>query len=293
MRLATFTYRGRTRLGVVVEQEIVDLTAGAAWLPMGVRQLLEAGPNALSAARLAVARSKQRIPLADVRLEAPIRDPQKFLGLGFNYRSHVEEIRSRFPEMPIPRHQVWFNKQVSCITGPYDAIRKPASSDSLDYEGELAVVIGRRCRSIRASAAKDFIAGLMVCNDVSVREWQMRSPTATLGKSFDTHGPTGPWLTLTDELDPRLRVRTSINSATVQDGNTAEFVYSIGEMIEELSKVMTLMPGDILSTGTPSGVGAGAIPPRYLKAGDTVRVEIESLGHIENTVVDDDQSEDA
>ena len=291
MRLASFSCRDRVRLGVVQDHEIVDLTVAAAWLPTTLRRLLESGKDALAAASRAAKRCHQRIPLTDVRLEAPIPDPQKFLGLGFNYRSHVEEIRRRFPEMPLPKHQVWFNKQVSCITGPYDSIRCPRVSDSLDYEGELAVVIGRRCRFVKASDARTVIAGLLITNDLTVREWQLRSPTATLGKSFDTHGPIGPWLTLTSELDTGLRLRTSINGSTVQDGNTTDFVYSIGEMIAELSTVMTLMPGDILCTGTPCGVGAAAIPPRYLKAGDMVRVEIESLGHIENTVVDDSPSE--
>jgi 2-keto-4-pentenoate hydratase/2-oxohepta-3-ene-1,7-dioic acid hydratase in catechol pathway len=289
MRLATFTAQSRTRLGVIEDDCIVDLTVAGSSLPRTVRQLLAAGPEGLTAVRRAVEHCTERIPLAQVHLRAPVDDPQKFLGLGLNYRSHVEELRKRFPEMPIPQHQVWFNKQVSCIAGPYDTIRKPPLSDSLDYEGELALVIGRRCRAVRSSTAHDVIAGFMVCNDVSVREWQMRSPTATLGKSFDTHGPIGPWLTLTDEVDDpsALSVRTWVNGALRQDGNTRDFVYRVGEMIEELTAVMTLMPGDILTTGTPCGVGAAASPPRYLRSGDTVRVEIESLGYIENTVVDD------
>jgi 2-keto-4-pentenoate hydratase/2-oxohepta-3-ene-1,7-dioic acid hydratase in catechol pathway len=140
---------------------------------------------------------------------------------------------------------------------------------------------------VRRGEAAAVIAGFMVCNDVSVRDWQQRAPTATLGKSFDTHGPIGPWLTTADEVaDPaRLGIRTWVDGELRQDGNTAELIYSFGEMIEELSTVFTLEPGDILTTGTPSGVGQYMHPPSWLTIGQRVRVEIDGLGHIENVVV--------
>jgi 2-keto-4-pentenoate hydratase/2-oxohepta-3-ene-1,7-dioic acid hydratase in catechol pathway len=225
--------------------------------------------------------------LADVVLEAPIDQPQKYLGIGMNYREHAQEAAAA--GIPIPTSQLWFNKQVSCIVGPYDDIVKPGISDELDYEVELAVVIGRPARHVRAENARSFIAGYLVANDVSVRDWlQKRSPTFTLGKSFDTHGPLGPWLTTDDEIeDPlRLRMTLSVNGEVRQDHVTSDMIYDIYEQIAYLSQVMTLQPGDILATGTPQGIGAPT--GRFLVVGDVVRAEIEGLGAIENRVVAED-----
>jgi 2-keto-4-pentenoate hydratase/2-oxohepta-3-ene-1,7-dioic acid hydratase in catechol pathway len=178
---------------------------------------------------------------------------------------------------------------VTAVNGPYDPIHRPLVSAQLDYEGEVALVIGRRVRHVHRSEAAGCIAGFMVCNDVSVRNWQQRAPTATLGKSFDTHAPIGPWLTTADEIgDPgRLRVRSWVDGELRQDGSTAELIYGFGEMIEELSTVFTLEPGDILTTGTPAGVGQYREPPLWLRAGQRVRVEVEGLGHIENLVIEE------
>ncbi|MGF1340240.1 fumarylacetoacetate hydrolase family protein [Streptomyces flavovirens] len=224
------------------------------------------------------------LPLDAVVLEAPVDDPQKYLGIGMNYREHAEEARQA--GVPVPTSQMWFNKQVSCIVGPHDAIHEPTVSDELDYEVELGVVIGRRCRHVAAEDARSVIAGYLVANDVSVRDWlAKRSPTFTLGKSFDTHGPIGPWLTTDDEIaDPHaLRMRLSVNGEVRQDSSTNDMIYDIYEQIAYLSQVMTLMPGDILATGTPAGIGAPI--GRFLRTGDVVRAEIEGLGVIENHVV--------
>jgi len=182
---------------------------------------------------------------------------------------------------------VWFNKQVSCVAGPYDPVHKPWVSDQFDYEGELGVVIGKRCRHVRAEEAGEVVAGYVVVNDLSVRDWQMRAPTHTLGKSFDTHGPFGPWLVTPDEIpDPHaLRIRTWVNGELRQDSNTSLMIHRIEAMVAELSTAFTLEPGDILSTGSPAGVGGLMDPPRYLNPGDLVRVEIESIGAIENRVI--------
>lgn len=284
MKLAAFTRQGLAGLGLVEGAEIADLSAADPRLPGDLRSVLEGGDEARDALAAAAARAR-RHPLADVRLRAPIAAPRKFLGLGLSYRSHAAEVVSR--GRALPEHQNWFNKQVTAVNGPYEPIHMPRVSAQLDYEGEVAVVIGRRARHVRAGAAAGVIAGFMVCNDVSVRDWQQRSPTGTLGKSFDTHGPTGPWLTTADEVaDPHnLRLRTWVDGALRQDGNTAELIYAFGEMIEELSTVFTLEPGDILTTGTPSGVGQYMHPPQWLTVGQTVRVEVEGLGHIENTVI--------
>jgi 2-keto-4-pentenoate hydratase/2-oxohepta-3-ene-1,7-dioic acid hydratase in catechol pathway len=221
--------------------------------------------------------------LADVALEAPIDDPQKYLAIGLNYKAHAEEARAA--GIPIPTNQLWFNKQVSSITGPYDDIVMPIVSEQLDYEIELAVVIGTRCRNVSVENARSVVAGYLVANDVSVRDWlQKRSPTFTLGKSFDTHGPIGPWLTTDDEIaDPlALRMRLTVNGEERQNWSTDDMIYDVWEQIAELTTVMTLMPGDIIATGTPAGIGAPT--GNWLKVGDVVRAEIEGLGAIENTV---------
>ncbi|MGH7822098.1 MAG: fumarylacetoacetate hydrolase family protein [Candidatus Binatia bacterium] len=288
MKLATFTFASRTRVGVVDGDEIADLSTADAGLPEDLVTLLAGGAAALDAVRTAVRRAR-RNPIADVRLEAPVRTPRKFLALGLSFKSHVEELRAKKIPIAIPPHQVWFNKQVTAVNGPYDPIHLPRVSCQLDYEGELGVVIGARARHVKKADAASVVAGYLVCNDVSVRDWQLRSPTATLGKSFDTHAPIGPWLTTADEVRDagNLRIRTWVDGELRQDGNTDDFIYSIGEMIEELSTVFTLEPGDVLATGCPAGVGALMDPPRFLTRGQTVRVEIEGLGSIANPVIDE------
>jgi 2-keto-4-pentenoate hydratase/2-oxohepta-3-ene-1,7-dioic acid hydratase in catechol pathway len=281
MKLATFTHAGRTRIGVVTDDEIADLAP--AKLPTDMVSFLEGGSAALEALRSALP-AAGRLPLSSVRLEAPVLRPRKFLGLGASYASHIKEVAHI---MQPPKHQTWFNKQVTCVNGPYDDIDMPSVSNSLDYEGELAIIIGARGRNVKGAAARQMIAGFTVCNDVSVREWQMRAFTATLGKSFDTHGPLGPWIVTPDELPNvhKLSLRTWVNGELRQDGNTSDLIYRFGEMIEELTSVFTLEPGDVLATGTPAGVGGARQPPAYLLIGDVVKVEIEGIGHIQNRVV--------
>jgi 2-keto-4-pentenoate hydratase/2-oxohepta-3-ene-1,7-dioic acid hydratase in catechol pathway len=288
MRLATFTQGGRTRIGVVEGEEVVDLALEPDF-PTDMIVLLEAGADGLKAANAAASRSTRRFAIPNVRIEAPVLKPRKFLGLGGSYKSHLAEV-AHLGIQP-PKFQTWFNKQVTCINGPYDDIHLPRVSETLDYEGELAIVIGRRCRHVSSAEARDVIAGFTICNDVSVREWQMRAPTATLGKSFDTHGPIGPWLVTPDEL-PRihdLSLKTWVNGELRQSGRTSELIYRFSEMLVELSTVFTLEPGDILTTGCPAGVGGAMRPPRYLKVGDVCRVEIEGIGYIQNRVVAEPQ----
>jgi len=282
MKLATFTSNGSTRIGVVEGEEIIDLSS-VAGMPGDMVSLLEGGPAALDTVRAAL-RGAGRAPLSSVRLEAPVLRPRKFLGLGGSYRSHLKEVAHI---MPPPKHQTWFNKQVTCVNGPYDDIHMPRVSNTLDYEGELAIIIGARGRHIKSAAVRPMIAGFTVCNDVSVREWQSRASTATLGKSFDTHGPIGPWIVTLDELPNihQLSLRTWVNGELRQDGNTNDLIYRFGEMIEELTTVFTLEPGDILATGSPAGVGGARQPPVYLQVGDVVKIAIEGIGHIENRVV--------
>jgi 2-keto-4-pentenoate hydratase/2-oxohepta-3-ene-1,7-dioic acid hydratase in catechol pathway len=282
MRIATFTHAARRRIGVVDGNEVRDVCALGS-VPPDMIALLAAGPPALDALRRA-ARAAPRLALADVHLDAPVPQPPKFLAIGLNYAGHVAETGRDKPQFP-----VFFNKQTSCVTGPYDPIHRPRVSNALDYEGELAFVIGKRCRHVPKDRAHEVIAGYLIGHDVSVRDWQFKAPTMTLGKSFDTHGPLGPWLTTPDEVgDPHaLALRTLVNGELRQQASTSQLIHDCFEQVALLSTVCTLEPGDVISTGTPDGVGAARKPPRFLEPGDVVRIEIEKLGHLENAVVEE------
>jgi 2-keto-4-pentenoate hydratase/2-oxohepta-3-ene-1,7-dioic acid hydratase in catechol pathway len=283
MRFATFRElkKGTPRIGMVDGDEIVDLAAARPELPRDMLAFLEAGPKAQMAAREAMG-GGPRLALADVRLEAPIARPPKFLAVGLNYADHVAE-----SGLETPAHPTIFNKQSTCVTGPTDPIHLPRASAVLDYEGELGFVIGRRCRHVARDDAADVIAGYLVVNDVTVRDWQLRIPTWTMGKSFDTHGPIGPWIVTSDELrDPhQLRLRTWVNDELRQESNTKQLIFDCFALVEHFSTAFTLEPGDIIATGTPSGVGIVQKPPKLLKEGDVVRIEIEGIGQIENRVI--------
>jgi 2-keto-4-pentenoate hydratase/2-oxohepta-3-ene-1,7-dioic acid hydratase in catechol pathway len=281
MKLSTFTHSSATRLGIVAAEEVVDLAAAAPGLPREMRGFLEAGRPALEAAAEAGDAGGHRLPLPEVRLQAPVR-PGKCLAIGLNYSEHIDETGRQRPDFP-----TFFNKQVSCITGPSDPIHLPRVSGALDYEGELAFVIGRRCRHVPRQRAAEVIAGFTVLNDVSVRDWQVKAPTMTLGKSFDTHGPLGPWIVTPDEVgDPHcLDLETRVNGEIRQSSNTRHLIFDCYALIETLTTVMTLEPGDVISTGTPAGVGIAMKPPRMLVAGDVVAIEIDRVGRIENRVI--------
>jgi 2-keto-4-pentenoate hydratase/2-oxohepta-3-ene-1,7-dioic acid hydratase in catechol pathway len=282
VRLARFrtTVDGPIVLGRVDGDHVIDLSG----LP-GLGPSLRAVLPRLDELRPAIeAADGPAHLLSDVVLEAPIDDPQKYLAIGLNYKAHAEEARAA--GIPIPVNQLWFNKQVSCITGPYGDVVRPVVSEQLDYEIELGVVIGRRCRNVTAADARSVVAGYLVANDVSVRDWLVqRSPTFTLGKSFDTHGPIGPWLTTDDEIaDPHdLRMRLTVNGEERQKCSTDDMIHDVWAQIAELTTVMTLMPGDIIATGTPAGIGAPT--KNWLRPGDVVRAEIDGLGAIESRVV--------
>jgi 2-keto-4-pentenoate hydratase/2-oxohepta-3-ene-1,7-dioic acid hydratase in catechol pathway len=278
MKLCRFEQAGSVRIGKVVGNRVVDLST-VPGVGASMRDLLARLPRLRPALEAAAA---PEFALDAVRLLAPIDDPQKYLAIGMNYRAHAEEAAAA--GIPTPKSQLWFNKQVSCISGPYDPIELPKVSDQLDYEAELAFVIGARCRRVSAAEARRVIGGYLVANDVTVRDWQARSPTFTLGKSFDTHGPVGPWITTDDEIpDPLgLEIRLSVNGEQRQRSSTGDMIYDIYAQVAYLSTVMTLEPGDLIATGTPAGVGIAS--NRFLRDGDLVRVEIDSLGAIENRV---------
>jgi len=277
MKLGRFKANGNgAHLCKIEDDKVIDLTEAGYGTSM--RTLLDD----FDAKREAIKGLNGGIPLSGVELDAPIDDPQKFLALGMNYQEHADKAAAA--GIKVPDSQLWFNKQVSCINAPYAPIENPKVSDMLDFEAELAIVIGKKGRHIAASDARSYIAGYMVSNDVSVRDWQLRSPTFTLGKSFDTHGPFGPWITTDDAVaDPQnLAMKAYVNGEVRQDSNTNDMIYSIADQIAYISQSFTLMPGDVLLTGTPSGTGIET--QTFLVDGDVVRVEIEGLGHIENTV---------
>jgi 2-keto-4-pentenoate hydratase/2-oxohepta-3-ene-1,7-dioic acid hydratase in catechol pathway len=218
------------------------------------------------------------LKLEDVRLHAPIARPRKIMAIGLNYADHIEETNAARPE-----HQIWFSKMPTAINGPFDPVQISKAGTAVDYEAELVVVIGSGGRHIAKVAASDAVFGYCCGNDVTERAWQMRTSQWILGKSFDTHAPIGPWITTADEVaDPHdLGIRCVVNGEKRQDSNTRNLVFNIWDQIEHLSDAMTLEAGDILFTGTPGGVGFAMRPPKFLKAGDTVRVEIDRLGAIE------------
>lgn len=287
MPLAVFTQNSETRLGKVFDAGLVDLSVAAPTLPQTVVAFLEGGAEARAIYNAVTPESSPLIPLSDVVLQAPVPNPEKYLAIGMNYADHGDEARKL--GIDVPQYQLWFNKQVSCINDPFGDVVLPKVSEKLDYEVELAIVIGKTCRSVSESDAASVVGGYMVANDVSARDWQLRTGTMTLGKSFDTHGPIGPWLTLPDEIgNPHdLTLRTLVNGELRQSGNTRDLIHSLWQQISYLSQVMTLKPGDILATGTPSGVGVAMDPPQFLQVGDVMRVEIDGLGHLENRVVAD------
>ncbi len=282
MKLVTFTQSDSTRIGILDNDAVVDLSVVAPSLPTEMCAFLEAGRSALDTAKQAAGNTAARLALADITIEAPILRPPKILAVGLNYKDHIAETGRDTPEFPMI-----FNKQSTSVTGPASVIHLPHVSDKLDYEGELAIVIGRRCRHVPKSRAAEVIVGYTIAHDVSVRDWQRRVPTFTMGKSFDTHCPLGPCIVTADEIgDPHgLELQTWVNGESRQHSNTRELLFDCFDLIEHLSTAFTLEPGDIISTGTPGGVGVAMKPPKFLKAGDVVKISIAKIGTLENSVI--------
>jgi 2-keto-4-pentenoate hydratase/2-oxohepta-3-ene-1,7-dioic acid hydratase in catechol pathway len=283
MKLVTFTHNNQARVGAVINEAIVD-SQGCAKIPTSMIDFLTAGSKAFLAMQELINSGNARIPFNEVKLNAPVPRPGKYLGIALNYADHIAETGRDKPEYPS-----FFTKQSSCVIGHGDAINRPKVSEKLDYEGELAFVIGKRCRHVPIDKAHQVIAGFTIANDVSVRDWQMRSPTMTIGKSFDTCGPLGPWIVTSDELpDPNnLSIKTWVDNELRQDGNTGQMIFNCYEMVAYLSQAMTLEPGDIITTGTPSGVGVKMQPRGYLKPGQTAKIEIEGIGLLSNPVIEE------
>lgn len=281
MKLVTFIHDEQTQIGALAGDSVAVATHNIAHAD-SMLAFLASGQAGLEAMQNLIASGAHRLALGSVKLLAPIPRPGKLLGVGLNYADHISETGREKPEYP-----TFFTKQSTCVIGDGQAIHVPSISEKVDYEGELALVIGKRCKNVPVEKAHEVIAAYTICNDVTVRDWQQRTPTWTLGKSFDTHGPLGPWLVTADEIaDPHnLSLKTWVDEELRQNANTGEMIFNCYDLIAYLSQVMTLEPGDVISTGTPAGVGVKMKPRGYLKAGQTVRIEIEGIGVLTNPVI--------
>lgn len=295
MKLITFSYQGKTRLGALTtpaegtglrdadSERIYDLNGLDPNLPADMLAFLEAGKPAFALAQqaLAAASPEHALRLADVTLKAPIPRPGKIIAIGQNFLAHAQESNAGAPPFPII-----FAKYANSVVGHGEPIVIPKAVQKPDYEGELAVVIGRRGRNIAEDEALDYVAGYMPLNDVSARDWQNRTSQWVIGKTPDTFCPMGPAIVTADEIPDvqNLWLRTVIGDEVLQEGHTGMMIFSVAHLIADMSQVMTLEPGDVIATGTPSGIGAARTPPRWLRPGDVVRVEIEKVGVLENPV---------
>lgn len=281
MRLVSFSEDGKPAAGVRVGEEVVPLEALGAGAPRGLKGLLGRGPKALAAvaARLDAA---PRRPLAGLALLPPVPNPGKIVCIGLNYALHAKEGNN-----PIPDYPAIFLRAATSLVAPGAPMIRPRASDKFDYEAELAVVIGRRARHVEEARALDHVGGYACFNEGSIRDYQRKSTQWGAGKNFDGTGAFGPEIVTPDELPPgadNLRITTRLNGETMQDSTTGDMIFKVARIIAVLSEIMTLEPGDVIATGTPSGVGYARKPPRFLAPGDTVEVEIEGIGVLRNPV---------
>lgn len=285
MKLVTMTHRGDTRIGALVargaQNYILDLSRAQPAVPTDMLQFLQAGDAALVSAQRAVAAADERylIPQSQAILLAPVPRPGKIICVGHNYHGHTSATPPAYPDL--------FAKFANVVLGPGQPIVIPRASDQVDYEGELAVVIGKRGKYVAQANALEIVAGYTIFNDVTARDYQNRTSQWTLGKSFDTFGPMGPALVTKDEIpDPgNLDLSLTLNGQERQRANTRQLIFSIPLLIEYLTQAITLEPGDVISTGTPAGTGASRKPPVFMQPGDEVRIQIEKIGELANTVV--------
>ncbi|MDL9998737.1 fumarylacetoacetate hydrolase family protein [Variovorax sp. J22P240] len=290
MRIATYQYQGRRHVGLV-SPDGATVRAFRFDPPRTRRGALSLVEERASGATQ-LPPTGEPVPLSDVRLEAPLPMPRRnIFCVGRNYHAHAKELSASVFKNNAAKVDTWpivFTKVPECVIGPNDEVRLPGESISaqIDYEAELAVVIGKGGRNISREDALSHVFGYTIVNDVTARDVQMRHQQWDLGKSFDTFCPMGPWIVTADEMDgTRTRVRCWVNGELRQDGQTTDFIFDIPTLIETCSRGITLHPGDVIATGTPAGVGMGLTPPKYLKAGDVVRIEIDGLGTLENRFV--------
>jgi len=289
VKLVTYVNANEEGIGSLEEDNIIPFSQNQG-IPNNMLTFLEGGEEVLNIAKNLCKLTKKKIPLSDIKLKSPIPRPPKILAIGLNYADHLEEVRAAGREIEEPEVPMVFNKQSLSVAGPFEEVHDPKVSEMLDFEGELGFVIGRRCRHIPKEEAHKVIAGFTIANDLSVRDWQLRSPTFTMGKSFDTHCPFGPAIVTSDEIsDPHnLNIMTEVNGEKRQDSNTKHLIFDCFTLVEHLSTAFTLEPGDLILTGTPGGVGV--VEGKFLKAGDVIKIAISELGYIENKVIDEPDS---
>lgn len=287
MKLVTYKPKGAgAQLGVLVDGKVINLAeASGGQLPNDMRSFIELGEAAVKLAKEIAGSKADGVPLGDVKIMAPISNPSKLIAIGLNYMDHVRETGSKVPQIA-----TMFTKYTSSIIGTGDEIRwDPALTAKVDWEAELAVVIGKRASKVKEEDAFDYIFGYMNCHDVSARDLQNeKGDQWIMGKSLDTFGPLGPYLVTKDEIpDPNnLSIKCLVNGQAMQDSNTREMIFKVPYLIAYLSRAITLLPGDVITTGTPDGVGGARKPPVFLKNGDVVTVEVEGLGQLTNTCVE-------
>jgi len=282
MRYVAFEESGKSRLGAVAGEEIIDLSSvtGNAG---SVRAIVENAAIAAEAARLAADPKAPRLPRGKCRLLSPLSDSGKFICLGLNYANHAKEGGHNVPDYPSI-----FLRANSSLIGPEDPMVVPHCSERLDYEAELVIVIGKRCRHVREEAALDVIFGYTAFNDGSVRDYQRRTSQWTAGKNFHGTGALGPWIVTADEIPPSatgLGIRSRLNGKVMQSSNTDHMLFNVPRTIAILSEIMILEPGDLIATGTPEGVGHARTPPVWMRPGDEISIEIDSIGTLTNRII--------
>ena len=297
MHLVSYRSDGKWRSGIVVAEWIVDSLAAAKRASLtdvveagqfSNRRIIQLSPVQQSHLELAARELAGAVPASadvihaeELLLGPPVPDPDKIVCLGLNYRSHAEEIGFSIPTVP-----VLFAKFRNALTGPTGPVILPGVSQEIDYEGELAVVIGRQCKNVSPEEALEYVAGYMALNDISARDLQFRTGQWLSGKTLDTFAPCGPALVVNEIGDPQaLNISTRINGQIFQQDNTRNMIFSVADSIAHISQLMTLEPGDMIATGTPEGVGFKRNPPVFLKDGDIVEVEIEGIGVLRNPVI--------
>lgn len=286
MQFASFYISGIPRLGVVTDDGIVDLAAAQPQIPSDLVAALASGVDLLAAAKAAIASNAARLPLAGIRFAPVVPRPGKIICLGLNYFDHAKEGGREKPDYP------WFFlRGATSLIAHGEAGLRPRVSERFDYEAELAVVIGKKARHLTQANALDCVWGYSCFNDMSVRDYQKKTPQWTIGKNFDGTGGLGPVLVSADQLPPGatgLRIQSRLNGKVMQDANTTDMIWGVAETIALLTECLTLEPGDVIAMGTPAGVGQARTPPVWMKHGDTIEIEIDGIGLLSNPIRDED-----
>jgi 2-keto-4-pentenoate hydratase/2-oxohepta-3-ene-1,7-dioic acid hydratase in catechol pathway len=280
MKLVNFLFKGEKNVGALVDDGVCSFKSISDKYSISMLEFIEQIHELSPEVSNFIDSNPEVIPLSEIEFLPVIERPGKVLAVGLNYKDHAKETGMDLPEVPMI-----FTKQSTSVLGHQGEIHKPKVSDAVDYEGEMAFVIGKKCRHVSKEEALDVIAGVTICNDVSVRDWQIASPTFTMGKSFDTHCPIGPYIVTMDEISDihNLKIKTYVNDELRQDSCTDQLIFDCFDLIEHITKAFTLEPGDIIATGTSSGVGV--VLGKYLIPNDVVRIELENVGTLENKVI--------